>query len=169
MAIQVWEWISNFIPHFTGHVITYPCWDSIYACIPDKNLDVFMHRDFLCYPFLYSPQTERIEDTNVSKLRISFVTNFLHKCHCRLVIRGFDLQGLSSLSGRTSCRQISCRQVSKPRDWMLKWSCCSDIWQAYRQCCCRCACKISERVEKSKPEYRGFDTSRDLVVRRPSA
>ena len=22
----VWEWISNFIPHFTGHVITYPCW-----------------------------------------------------------------------------------------------------------------------------------------------
>ena len=22
-----WEWISNFIPHFTGHVITYPCWD----------------------------------------------------------------------------------------------------------------------------------------------
>ena len=22
-----WEWISHFIPHFTGHVITYPCWD----------------------------------------------------------------------------------------------------------------------------------------------
>ena len=22
-----WEWISNFFPHFTGHVITYPCWD----------------------------------------------------------------------------------------------------------------------------------------------
>ena len=22
----IWEWISNFIPHFTGHVITYPCW-----------------------------------------------------------------------------------------------------------------------------------------------
>ena len=25
-AIEVWEWLSNFIPHFTGHVITYP-WD----------------------------------------------------------------------------------------------------------------------------------------------
>ena len=25
---EIWEWISNFIPHFTGHVITYPCWDS---------------------------------------------------------------------------------------------------------------------------------------------
>ena len=23
----VWEWISNFIPHFAGHVITYPWWD----------------------------------------------------------------------------------------------------------------------------------------------
>ena len=24
---EVWEWISNFISHFTGHVISYPCWD----------------------------------------------------------------------------------------------------------------------------------------------
>ena len=22
-----WDWISNLIPHFAGHVITYPCWD----------------------------------------------------------------------------------------------------------------------------------------------
>ena len=22
-AVEAWEWISNFIPHFTGHVITY--------------------------------------------------------------------------------------------------------------------------------------------------
>ena len=26
-AVEVWEWKSNFIPHFTRHVITYPCWD----------------------------------------------------------------------------------------------------------------------------------------------
>ena len=25
--IEVWEWISNHIPYFSGHVITYPCWD----------------------------------------------------------------------------------------------------------------------------------------------
>ena len=24
--IEVWEWISNFIPHFTVNVITYQCW-----------------------------------------------------------------------------------------------------------------------------------------------
>ena len=23
-AVEVWEWISNFIPHFAGHVIIYP-------------------------------------------------------------------------------------------------------------------------------------------------
>ena len=25
-TVEVWEWISNFTPHFTGHVITYPSW-----------------------------------------------------------------------------------------------------------------------------------------------
>ena len=24
-TFEVWEWIQNFDPHFTGHVITYPC------------------------------------------------------------------------------------------------------------------------------------------------
>ena len=26
-AVEVYEWVSNFIPHFAGQVITYPCWD----------------------------------------------------------------------------------------------------------------------------------------------
>ena len=26
-TVEVWEWICNFIPHFTGHMIIYPCWD----------------------------------------------------------------------------------------------------------------------------------------------
>ena len=34
---------------------------------------------------------------------------------------------------------------------------------------CRDACQISEWLEKSKPESRGFETSRDLAERRPSA
>ena len=24
---EIWEWMSNLISHFTGHVITYPLWD----------------------------------------------------------------------------------------------------------------------------------------------
>ena len=26
-TVEVWEWISNFGPHLTVHVITYRCWD----------------------------------------------------------------------------------------------------------------------------------------------
>ena len=33
-TVEVWEWISNFIPHFTGHVITYPCrYLSLCLCV----------------------------------------------------------------------------------------------------------------------------------------
>ena len=27
-AVEVWEWMSNFILHFIGHVITSPCRDN---------------------------------------------------------------------------------------------------------------------------------------------
>ena len=27
-TIEVWEWITSIVPHFTRHVITYPCWDK---------------------------------------------------------------------------------------------------------------------------------------------
>ena len=27
VAVKVWEWMSNFIPQFIGHVVSYPCWD----------------------------------------------------------------------------------------------------------------------------------------------
>ena len=26
-AVEVWEWVSNAIPDFAGHAITYPCWE----------------------------------------------------------------------------------------------------------------------------------------------
>ena len=26
--VEVWEWISNYIPHFTGFAITYPRWNQ---------------------------------------------------------------------------------------------------------------------------------------------
>ena len=27
-TVEVWEWISNSIPHFKRHVITYACWEG---------------------------------------------------------------------------------------------------------------------------------------------
>ena len=29
-TVEVWDWMNNFIPHFTMTVITYPCWNESY-------------------------------------------------------------------------------------------------------------------------------------------
>ena len=58
-----------------------------------------------------------------------------------------------------TCLTVKALEVSKPRDWMLWYSYHSEIWQASRQHCCRRAW----RLEKSKPESCGFETSRDLT------
>ena len=61
---------------------------------------------------------------------------------------------------------VRSRKVSKPRDLYLKLSDRSEIWQALRQHCCRCACQISKRYDNLKYQSRGFETSRDLTKRR---
>ena len=61
---------------------------------------------------------------------------------------------------------VRSREVSKPRDLYLEFSDRSEIWQALQQHCCRCACQISKRYANSKYQSRGFDTSRDLTIRR---
>ena len=55
--------------------------------------------------------------------------------------------------------------LHKPQDWMLLWSYRCEIWQASWQRSCQGACQIVERLKKSKPEYRGFETLRDRAVR----
>ena len=61
---------------------------------------------------------------------------------------------------------VRSRKVSKPRDLYLKLSDRSEIWQALRQHCCRCACQISKRYDNLKYQSRGFEISRDLTKRR---
>ena len=61
---------------------------------------------------------------------------------------------------------VRSREVSKPRDWYFELSYRFEIWQAHRQQCCRSACQISERSKNSKYKSRGFETSRDLTIRR---
>ena len=65
-----------------------------------------------------------------------------------------------SISEKTSYRKIS---------WSLeaaRFAFRSEIWQALRQHCCRCACQISKRYDNLKYQSRGFETSRDLTIRR---
>ena len=61
---------------------------------------------------------------------------------------------------------VRSRKVSKPRDLYLELSDRSEIWQALRQQCCRCACQISKRYDNLKYQSRGFETLRDLTKRR---
>ena len=61
---------------------------------------------------------------------------------------------------------VRSRKVSKPRNLYLELSDRSEIWQALRQQCCRCACQISKRYNNLKYQSRGFETSRDLTKRR---
>ena len=61
---------------------------------------------------------------------------------------------------------VRSRKVSKPRDWYFKLSYRFEIWQAHRQHCCRSACQISNRSDKSKYKSRSFEIWRDLTERR---
>ena len=62
--------------------------------------------------------------------------------------------------------KMSSRKVLKPRDLYLELWYRSEIWQALRQQCCRCACHISKRYHNLKYQSRGFETLRDLTKRR---
>ena len=78
-------------------------------------------------------------------------------------------QGLYSLSRKTSYRKISwslevARFGNRPRG--IDFFNCSAIWQAARQQRCRDACQISVRNDHYNTQSRGFETSRDLAVRR---
>ena len=61
---------------------------------------------------------------------------------------------------------VRSRKVLKPRDLYLELSDRSEIRQALRQQCCRCACQISKQYDNLKYQSRGFETLRDLTKRR---
>ena len=95
------------------------------------------------------------------------VTDFRrHAAHVSTLWYQSHQQVLYSLSGKTSYRQISW-SLEAARLGVISHH--PEIWQAPRQRCCRGACQISERLEKSKHESRDLETSRDLAVRRLTA
>ena len=42
-TVEVWEWISDFIPHFMMDIIIYPCWDNSWT-IYVRNRDLWQLR-----------------------------------------------------------------------------------------------------------------------------
>ena len=47
-TVEAYEWISNFIPHITEHIITYSCWDLSHSMLaegdPGSLLYLMHHR-----------------------------------------------------------------------------------------------------------------------------
>ena len=84
-----------------------------------------------------------------------------HRCS---ITQGLYL-GLYSLSGKTA----RSREVSKPRDSGLDFFNSSETWQTPRLCCCRDAHQMSVRYDPYNFQSRGLETSRDPMVRPPSA
>ena len=78
---------------------------------------------------------------------------------CRSAIK--VTQGLFSLCGKTSYRQISWSLVAARLGFNR-----FEIWQSYLQPWCLCACQILEQSGNSKYKSRGFATSRYLATRR---
>ena len=62
-AVDVWEWISYFTPHFTWHVITYRCWDWSNSMLVKGALGWGLLSQFP--PFRYFPIFFRIIKTHL--------------------------------------------------------------------------------------------------------
>ena len=95
-------------------------------------------------------------------------------CHCReycliSVTNAWKSRPWASIHKAVRRLTARSREVSKPRDSCLDYSNRSEIWQASRQQCCRDACQIWEQCHHYNTQSRGFETSRDLAVRRLTA
>ena len=73
----------------------------------------------------------------------------------------YTIQGLCSLSGRTSYHKIS--WSFEARDSGLDFPIAVKNWQAPRPQRCRTACQISQRWDHYNMQSCGFETSRDLA------
>ena len=52
-AVEVWEWLSNFIAHFIGHVITYPCINITFSLWSTSRKGDFLVNFLISQPASY--------------------------------------------------------------------------------------------------------------------
>ena len=72
------EWMSDFITHFTGHVITYPRWDSSWSMIVNIFADVWQRK------YCHNEQQWRHHTTLSGCCARGFIihTQIGHEGHC---------------------------------------------------------------------------------------
>ena len=104
-------------------------------------------------------------------MRTALPCNEVMQTHGKLITEKIDTlrrtQGLYSLSGKTSYRQISWSLEAARLDAAMVVS----LWNLAGTPAAALPRYLPNfrAIEKFKPEYRGFDTSRDLAVRRLTA
>ena len=76
VTIEVWEWISHFLPHFIGPVITYPYWYQSWSMLVKGTL---FETKPLPEPVLTYCQLDLIIKTSVKF--ISYTHIFIQECH----------------------------------------------------------------------------------------
>ena len=119
------------------------------------------HYSFFCYffsshfpPYLYRPLP-----LYIPPLSLSLAPYYLY-----LSLSILLPLGPASISDKTSYRKVSWSLEATRLHLELFDP--SEIWQAHRQYCCWCACQISKPDGNLNHQSCGFETSRDLTIRR---
>ena len=64
-TIEVWEWIHNFMLHFTEYVITYPCWDQSWTMLVKWAPGNILERGNFIHKYWLRPLICIIVNTNI--------------------------------------------------------------------------------------------------------
>ena len=136
----------TYVTSFTAVALFQLLWIRMSHCNVSRRLHHFLYRTFFWLTFLVLRLYNAPAEPDRAK-------------SCLLVPRAPSKYPKWRLIARS-------REVSKPRDLYLELPGRFEIWQALRQHCCRCTCKISKGYDNLKYQSRGFETSRDLTIRR---
>ena len=76
-TVEVWECISNFIPHFIMDMITYPCWDSNYYHISQGpgsyQFWLLLCLQICCYRMLVVNMPKQSQNqTRISPIQVNY-------------------------------------------------------------------------------------------------
>ena len=87
----------------------------------------------------------------------------------RIILRETFLEPGPLFSKRTDALPQDPAKSRNRETWVLDFFNRSEIRQAHRQQRCRDVCAILERFDNYNNKSRGFETSRDFALRRPSS
>ena len=74
VAVEMWEWINDFVPHLAGHVITYLCWDWSHSKLVNVAQAVSVNK-----PQSNLPNNVVIKCDGISTYQFC-INNFTHVC-----------------------------------------------------------------------------------------